>query len=445
MTDKLSLTDVASLQNETTALAQLAANNAATITALDNTLSRDGTSPNQMSASLDMNSNRIINLPQAVSDTEPVRLLEIGNAPVYAANALASAAASASSATTASTQASNAAYSASSASSSASSAASSAATATTEAGIATTQAGVATTQASAAAASAIAAAATETTLVAGLSTSSSTSVAIGTGSQTFTTASGKLYTAGQFLLVSSAANSANYMHGTVTSYSGTSLVMNITDFGGSGTHSDWNINLSGTQGPAGSGTISGMTSDGVMYATGTSAGTSTAALTNGQIIVGVTSNPPAAVTVSGDATLASNGALTLANGSTTRSNLGLAIGTNVQAYDAQLSSKISQNSQSAAYTTVLTDGEKHIFHPAADTTARTWTIDSNANVAYPVGTAITFAGESSSGVITLAITSDTLVWLPSASTGTRTLTAPFLATALKVTSTKWFLTGTGIS
>lgn len=45
---------------------------------------------------------------------------------------------------------------------------------------------------------------------------------------------------------------------------------------------------------------------------------------------------------------------------------------------------IPQNSQSAAYTTVLADSGKHIYHPSADTTARIWTIDSNANVAYPI-------------------------------------------------------------
>lgn len=43
-------------------------------TAIENTLSRDGTGPNQMDANLDMNSNRIINLPDAVNNSEPVTL-----------------------------------------------------------------------------------------------------------------------------------------------------------------------------------------------------------------------------------------------------------------------------------------------------------------------------------------------------------------------------------
>ena len=106
--------------------------------------------------------------------------------------------------------------------------------------------------------------------------------------------------------------------------------------------------------------------------------------------------------------LTANNLSDLASAGTARTNLGVAIGTNVQAYDAQLSSVIPQNSKSAVYTTVLTDGEKHIFHPSADTTARTWTIDSNANVAHPIGTALTFINQNGAGVITIAITSDTM-------------------------------------
>jgi hypothetical protein len=106
---------------------------------------------------------------------------------------------------------------------------------------------------------------------------------------------------------------------------------------------------------------------------------------------------------------------------------------------------IPQNSKSAAYTTVLTDAGKHIFHPSADTTARTWTIDSNANVAYAVGTAITFVNQNSAGVITIAITADTLRLASAGTTGNRTLAANGVATALKVTSTEWLISGTGLT
>lgn len=43
----------------------------------ENTISRDGTSPNEMEADFDMNGNRILNLPGPVSDTEPLRLVDL--------------------------------------------------------------------------------------------------------------------------------------------------------------------------------------------------------------------------------------------------------------------------------------------------------------------------------------------------------------------------------
>lgn len=98
---------------------------------------------------------------------------------------------------------------------------------------------------------AAASAATAASYAASLSSTSTTSLAIATGAKTFTTQAGKQYIAGQYLIASSAASALNYMHGTVTSYSGTTLIMNITDIGGSGTLADWNISLSGTQGPIG--------------------------------------------------------------------------------------------------------------------------------------------------------------------------------------------------
>lgn len=104
---------------------------------------------------------------------------------------------------------------------------------------------------------------------------------------------------------------------------------------------------------------------------------------------------------------------------------------------------VPQNSQSAAYTTVLSDAGKHILHPTADNNARTFTIDSNANVPYPVGTAITFVNQINT--VTIAITSDTLTLAGTGSTGSRTLAANGFATALKVTSTLWFISGTGLT
>lgn len=70
---KITLSSVGTLIDATTARTTINTNFDTIEEVIDNTLSRDGTSPNQMEAELDMNSNRLINLPEADSDTEPVR------------------------------------------------------------------------------------------------------------------------------------------------------------------------------------------------------------------------------------------------------------------------------------------------------------------------------------------------------------------------------------
>ena len=107
--------------------------------------------------------------------------------------------------------------------------------------------------------------------------------------------------------------------------------------------------------------------------------------------------------------------------------------------------EIPQTSQSVAYTLVAGDAGKHVFHPSADTTARTWTIPANASVAFPIGTAITFVNQVSGGVITIAITTDTMRLAGPGTTGSRTLAANGIATALKVTATEWIISGTGLT
>jgi hypothetical protein len=106
---------------------------------------------------------------------------------------------------------------------------------------------------------------------------------------------------------------------------------------------------------------------------------------------------------------------------------------------------IPQNSQSTAYTLVLTDSGKHILHPSADTTARTFTIPANSSVAYPIGTAITLINQNAAGVITIAITTDTMRLAGAGTTGNRTLAANGIATCIKVTSTEWIISGTGLT
>lgn len=74
---KITLTDLANLQNENTAVSAINNNNATLETFSDSVLSRDGTSPNEMEAALDMNSHQILNLPSPVTDNSPLRLKDL--------------------------------------------------------------------------------------------------------------------------------------------------------------------------------------------------------------------------------------------------------------------------------------------------------------------------------------------------------------------------------
>ncbi|KQS55889.1 hypothetical protein ASG17_07515 [Brevundimonas sp. Leaf363] len=118
--------------------------------------------------------------------------------------------------------------------------------------------------------------------------SSTTSNAIGTGQKTFTTQSGKAFVAGQFVQVSDQANPANYMLGQVSSYSGTSLVVDVVSVGGSGTKTAWNIALSGPGGATGGisgGTLTGDLGDAPEVTVASAATTNIGAANSNKVVV----------------------------------------------------------------------------------------------------------------------------------------------------------------
>jgi hypothetical protein len=135
-----------------------------------------------------------------------------------------------------------------------------------------------------------------------------------------------------------------------------------------------------------------------------------------------------------------NGDVLATNGTGTLSWSQVAPGVNNIGYQT-----VPQNSQSANYTLVLSDSGKHIYHPSADTTARTFTIPANASVAFPIGAAIGFVNDTGAGVVTIAIISDTLILAGTGLTGSRTLAASSIATAIKITSTKWMISGNSLT
>jgi hypothetical protein len=91
-----------------------------------------------------------------------------------------------------------------------------------------------------------------------------TSLTVGTGAKTLTIQSGKAFAAGQYIVIyETSAPTTNSMLATVTSYSGTSLVVNVVATSGSGTHTDWSVVLTNSQAgagiapPVGSGNVTG--------------------------------------------------------------------------------------------------------------------------------------------------------------------------------------------
>lgn len=95
--------------------------------------------------------------------------------------------------------------------------------------------------------------------------------------------------------------------------------------------------------------------------------------------------------------------------------------------------------QSADYVLALADANGSIIHPSTDNNPRTFTIPANASVPYKIGTMLTFTNLANT--VTIAINSDTLIQVGTGSTGSRTLPANGIATAMKVAATVWMIGG----
>jgi Phage tail repeat like len=105
---------------------------------------------------------------------------------------------------------------------------------------------------------------------------------------------------------------------------------------------------------------------------------------------------------------------------------------------------IPQNIQAASYTCVLADASKHIFHANGAGASDTYTIPANSSVAYPIGTEITFINMDGNAV-SIAITTDAMYLAGTGTTGTRTLAQYGVARAIKIDTTAWLISGTGLT
>ena len=102
---------------------------------------------------------------------------------------------------------------------------------------------------------------------------------------------------------------------------------------------------------------------------------------------------------------------------------------------------IPQNATTTGAASIAaTDAGKHIY----STATRTLTIPANSSVALPVGTTVTFIA-GSGATVTIAITTDTMYLAGPGTTGSRTLAAFGMATAVKIASTTWIISGNGLT
>ena len=224
-----------------------------------------------------------------------------------------------------------------------------------------------------------------------------------------------------------------------------------------------NTQVSGTL-PVGNGGTGATTLTGVLKGNGTSAFTAATAGTDYVAPGGALGTPssgtltnatglPISTGVSGLGTgvatalainVGSSGAAVVNGGVLGTPSSGTLSGCTVDGTDSVGFRNVPINSQSAAYTAVLADSGKAILHPSTDANARTFTIPANASVAYPLGTAITFINMTSQ-VVTIAITSDTMYLAGPGTTGSRSLAQYGMATAVKMTSTTWIISGNGVT
>lgn len=122
--------------------------------------------------------------------------------------------------------------------------------------LATTQAGIATTKASEAA----------TTLVqiqnvasgVSFSTKSLTANTLGTGTKTWTVDAGESFVEGMPIYAVAQGDPTKFMVGVCTAYAGTTLTVAVTQAGGSGSVSNWNISIGGVPGVQGIQGIAGV-------------------------------------------------------------------------------------------------------------------------------------------------------------------------------------------
>ena len=143
-----------------------------------------------------------------------------------------------------------------------------------------------------------------------------------------------------------------------------------------------------------------------------------------------------------DAVSTAGRVITLPDATDTLSNKTAGVATATSTADSLGYLGIPQSATATTATLAIGDAGKHIY---VTTDSQTITIPANASVAYPIGTTIDFIAGASATTVTIAITSDTMYLGGTGTTGSRTLAAHGMATAVKVAATTWYISGFGLT
>ena len=106
---------------------------------------------------------------------------------------------------------------------------------------------------------------------------------------------------------------------------------------------------------------------------------------------------------------------------------------------------IPQIATNSNYTFTLADQGKHIYNSGV--TGQVITIPLNANVAFPIGTAITFIYQSANGACYINATGGVTLYLAANTSGSRsniTISPYGMGTIMKVATDTWFIGGAGV-
>jgi hypothetical protein len=171
--------------------------------------------------------------------------------------------------------------------------------------------------------------------------------------------------------------------------------------------------------------------------------TGTLTLVNGSTLVtaGAFSTTLTA-TATTNVTLPTTGTLATLAGAETLTNKTAGVATTSSTASSLGYLGIPQSGTATTATLAIGDAGKHIY---VTTAGQTITIPANASVAYPIGTTIGFIAGPSATTVTIAITSDTMYLGGTGTTGSRTLAAHGMATAVKVAATTWYISGNGLT